>query len=563
LTPSEVRAVLDSGYVPEHSVVYMAAMSGGEPFMVGPYLFIAAGDWVLAIGYPLGSAYSSDSFESALTEALRKTRARNCWAVCPSLPGKLKSHARTVDRYYLLSLDAAVPARASRQAGRAAASLRVEESNVFTGEHRRLWAEFMARAALPSNVREMFARTEAVLQKAPCLSLLNAWDRQGRLSASLLLDSAPRRFTTYLIGAHSRAPYTPYATDLLFLEMIRTARQQGKEFLHLGLGVNEGIRRFKSKWGGRPELTYEMAEWQEKERLRHGVGDFARIMVAMQSAPVSKREVLANLPRQRRFAMLWEVEKTGRLSWVAGTAHFFCYSFENSFRRLFEHVETVLFEGPLDKASLDRVSEVGRTPDPEGPRLIDAMTEEEIRRLERVVCGPQGFWPRLLGLQSPSAPDVRYLLSQTRPWMAFFTIWSAFLARRGWTHSVDLEAWRLAHEMGKTVVGMETIPEQVDTLQTIPIPRIVNFFRQCRSWAGYMRRNMRAYLKGDLEGMSGTGIEFPSRTQTVIHRRDASFLSRMQPFLEEGRCAVFVGSAHLLNLRQMLTEAGYSVRRSR
>ena len=76
-------------------------------------------------------------------------------------------------------------------------------------------------------------------------------------------------------------------------------------------------------------------------------------------------------------------------------------------------------------------------------------------------------------------------------------------------------------------------------------------------------RNERAYLKGDLNGMMGTSTEFPTRTEQVIHRRDAIFLERMKPFLETGRCAVFVGTAHLLNLLPLLEGAGFTVRRSR
>jgi uncharacterized protein YbaP (TraB family) len=110
---------------------------------------------------------------------------------------------------------------------------------------------------------------------------------------------------------------------------------------------------------------------------------------------------------------------------------------------------------------------------------------------------------------------------------------------------------------------METIPEQIETLESITTTRIVNFFRHCRQWRRYLRRNVSAYLKGDVDRMYGTSIEFPTRTELVIHRRDARFFERMQPFLEEGRCAVFVGSAHMINLRHMLAEAGYSVRRSR
>ena len=147
--------------------------------------------------------------------------------------------------------------------------------------------------------------------------------------------------------------------------------------------------------------------------------------------------------------------------------------------------------------------------------------------------------------------------------MAFFSLWTSFLGRHGWDQSVDLEAWRLAHEMGKTVRTMETIAEQLETLDSIPIPRIINFFRQCRQWPRYIQRNAKAYLKGDIDAMSGTTTEFPTRTELVIGRRDANFFAGMQPFVEQGRCAVLVGTAHLVNLRRMLTDAGFTVRKAR
>ena len=56
MTPFDLNAVLEDATVPEHSAVFMRAMSGGEPFRIGPYLFVAAQDWLLAIGYPLAGA---------------------------------------------------------------------------------------------------------------------------------------------------------------------------------------------------------------------------------------------------------------------------------------------------------------------------------------------------------------------------------------------------------------------------------------------------------------------------------------------------------------------------
>ncbi len=561
LNASKLRHVLEKATVPEHSVPFMEAISGGTPFLAGPHLFIAAEDWLLAVGYPIDSEYDAAEFDGSLKEALRLTGAKDCWAIAPSLPQRLAAHRIELDHYHTLSTAADIPKRLLGYARKAASVLRVEEGRVFTPAHRRLWTEFTGRVSLPDTVRELYAKSEQVMATVPDLLLLNAWDQEGNLAACLLLDLAPRRFLTYLLGAHSRIHYTAHASDLLFHEMIQIARRQRKEFLHLGLGVNDGIRRFKIKWGGEPTLPYEMAAWHEKDHLRGHVHEMMRVLASMPVESMSRRQYLASLPKQRPFAMLWEIEADSRRSWIAGTAHFFCYSFESSLRRLFQEVDTVLFEGPLDRASLDLVSRIGHSPGPESQSLMDLMDPEDVRLLERVVEGPRGRWARLFGLESRNAPDVRFLLSKTRHWMAFFSIWTGFLARHGWCQSVDLEAWQLAQDMGRAVRGMETIEEQIETLESIPVARIVTFFRRCLEWKKYIKRHVRAYLKGDLQAMMGTSIEFPSRTELVINRRDARFIARMEPFLREGRCAVFVGSAHMLNLPRMLTDAGFRVRR--
>ena len=44
----------------------------------------------------------------------------------------------------------------------------------------------------------------------------------------------------------------PGASDLLLHRIAEDARAEGKRFLNLGLGVNDGVRFFKEKWGGVP-----------------------------------------------------------------------------------------------------------------------------------------------------------------------------------------------------------------------------------------------------------------------------------------------------------------------
>jgi uncharacterized protein YbaP (TraB family) len=553
--------VLEHAQIPEHSPAFMSAVSGGSFFVRGDYCFLAARDWLMALGYPLRNTYSPAAFEAALRTALDQTGARDCWCIAPELPSRLIPHEVDADDFFILPASAAAPARLRRPLERARDCLRVDMTTHFSPQHRRLWSEFTAYAPLKANVRELFARTEQVMG-TPDLMLLNAWDRENRLAACLLLDFAPKPFVSYIIGAHSRSPYTPYASDLLIATLLNEARKHGKKYIHLGLGVNEGMRRFKRKWGAAPILPYRMAAWKEHPETRPGakLGDMLRTLATDSGEAFPSREALDFEPPQRPFAMLWEVEKNGKRSWIGGSAHFFRYSFERSFRRLFKQVDAILLEGPLDEASLDTVARTGRAPGPDVPRVASLLTEDETRVLERVVRGQEGFWPRLLNIETKNPADVRFYLEHTHPWCALFSLWTAFLERQGWEQSVDLEIWRLGHAMGKNVIAMESLEEQIATLECVTSERVAGFFRNAPQWKRLIKRNAAAYLAGDLAGMTGTSTEFPTRTELVINRRDQLFRERMRPFLEAGRCVVFVGTAHMLGLRPMLEEDGFRLR---
>lgn len=551
-----MQDVLSRGYVPEHSAWFMRAMSCGEPLLADDYFFLAGQDWLMAIGYPLEGDYDASKFQDALEKCRKRIQPSRCLSVSPELPPTLSSRVQERDYYYILHTNSTVHPRLLRLAGRASEVLRVEQGRVFTPAHQALWDEFVSSRTLAQRVRSLYERTPYAVCAVQDLILLNAWDEKNRLVACLLLDFGPDRFASYLIGAQSRQYYTPYAMDLLFREMLELSRQNRKEFIHLGLGVNQGIKRFKVKWGGVAAWPYEYAQWEEESFGREDQVQTLEIQALLGD----KFKLLRDLPEQRKLSMLWELEKDGRKSWIAGAAHFCRYSFEDHMRRLFQEVDTVLCEGPLDRVNMDLISESGKNPGHEDPRAASMLSESEIVDLQEIVQGPSGFWAEILNLSSPDKLDVRYYLENTKHWLACFALWSSFLKRHGWKQSVDMEAWNTAQNMGKYVLGMETMAEQIITLESIPMQRVVRFLKDCRNWHKLKKHYEKGYIKGDLDNMFGSGIEFPSQTEMVINRRDERFLKRMLPFLEKGGCAVFVGTAHMLNLRYMLKDAGFSVR---
>lgn len=570
--------VLARAVVPEHSVYFMEAMSGGHSFTVGDYFFLTSGDWLMAIGYPLsgGADYDFASFRAAIDEAVRDAAKNpqkpgaeagrvNVHAVAPYFPADFDGQVSENDHFFILPSDSPVPERIKRHLRKAEEALRVDEGTEFTPAHRRLWSEILTKTGMRNNVREMYAKTGHVMSGRPRgLSFLNAWDEKGNLAASLLVDSAPGEFLSYIIGAHSRRNYTPYATDLLFAAMLEKAGRENKKYVHLGLGVNEGIERFKRKWGGVRQLSFAMANWTEDLPEFSGARlAMDGVVKSLRSRPpdMSKQQIFDTFPQQRTFAMLWELEKNGRKSWIGGSAHFNYYSYSVYFEKFYENVDTVIFEGPLDAESLDIFEKSGRARKPGDANLYELMTREEYLELKRVVRGPEGRLARLLGMESDYKADVDYLLKETRPWYAFFSMWTGFLTRLGWKESVDLECWNLAKEMGKTVIAMETHEEQLASLESIPVERILSFFRSCAEWPKFAKMNLTAYLHGDLGMLFGTSTEFPTRTNTVIGVRDVRFCERMRPFMEQGRAVAFVGTAHMLQMRGLLRDMGFSVRK--
>lgn len=550
--------------VPEHAERFMASLSGGTALREDGFLFLTGPDWIMGIGYAQESSKTpNDSdparFEAAFTTVASRFTQADCFAIAPCFSESWQKRVVERDLYYTLPASAQVPALLRGPVKKAAAGLRVDETQTFTAEHRRLWGEFLARTPLNARIRKLYASTESLLSTHQDLRLLNAWDAGGHLVACLVLDYELPDAISYIIGAHSKRHPAPHASDLLFAELLTRARASEKAQILLGLGVNEGITRFKRKWGGLPAQAYQLAVWREEGNALY-MDDLLKAMLAA-PADMSKRQIFAQLPRQEPFAMLWRLDKHGRTSWIGGAAHFFCCSFERSLRKLFENIDTVLFEGPLDPDSLDAVSRHGHSPDADAPRVLSFMTEHEVRALSRTVNGP---FPRLARSLSPSLPpvvDVPTRLAETRPWFAFFSLWTAYLERHGWANSVDMDAWNLALDMGKAVLGMESLAEQIASLESAPLPRIVRFLQNHRSWRTLKNRNESAYLWGDMYNMMGTSAEFPTRTEAIIDVRDQRFRERMRPYIERGGTAVFVGSAHMLNLRRMLAEDGFTVTR--
>jgi hypothetical protein len=271
LTPDEEKYILTKAYIPEHIPDLMIPISKGEPYLTEGYIYFLKENWIIFIGYPLNHDFTTEDLEKTLNIIIKKHQPRYLWLIAPEIPHSLikSCRERESDHYYRLDLDGfEVKKDMLRAIRKASKDLKVQRRRSILKEHTELISEFIEKEKPRALIRELFLSMEEYVKISKDAFVLSAFDRNGRLTAFYVVEMAAFSFATYVVGCYSRENYIPHASDLLFSEMVNLAKEKGKGYIHLGLGVNEGIRRFKEKWGGIPFLKYEFCEYRQSGGIR-------------------------------------------------------------------------------------------------------------------------------------------------------------------------------------------------------------------------------------------------------------------------------------------------------
>lgn len=265
--------------------------------------------------------------------------------------------------------------------------------------------------------------------------------------------------------------------------------------------------------------------------------------------------------KEKELKMIWEVEKSNKKSLLIGTAHFFPYSFKTSLCHCIQNARTVVFEGPLDRDNMARVINCG-TDCQSNYHIFNELDAKTIARITYAVLPKYRNKEQLLifNLRKFSVENPLYeMVKGMKPWLAFFTIWSNYLQKKGWRYSVDLEAYSIAGQLARKIVFLETIEEQIKVLESLSRDRIIEFLNRVDQWSKLAQDYADGYLAADLEKLKSKGLRFPSRHHSVIDWRDRVFYERVIEYLNQGQAVVFVGAPHVRGMSQFMLRDGYKI----
>lgn len=254
LTADQEKRLRELAYIPEHSVGLMSGISGAEPFMFKDYLCLEGSGRLMVVGYPLEGRFEPEAFRDDLEELARSGHHRAVSTITPAPLGQKESicFEYEQDSYYTTPCEGRIKPGLWRKARKTAQSLIIRIDRDYTQEHRNITAEFLQRVKPEDRVIRLYRKAPDFLRSSQDSILISAWRKQGALCAYYVADLAPASFSSYIIGCHSKVNYAPFASDALLSELVEVSRRMDKDYIHLGLGVNDGITRFKKKWGAEP-----------------------------------------------------------------------------------------------------------------------------------------------------------------------------------------------------------------------------------------------------------------------------------------------------------------------
>ncbi len=277
----------------------------------------------------------------------------------------------------------------------------------------------------------------------------------------------------------------------------------------------------------------------------------------------------AALPDAMPFSdgVLWRVERAdGVASYVFGTLH----STDERITALpqpvsdaFAASQTLAIECILDNPAIFKISRAMLLPG--GERLDASMSAAQVARLKDVSAD----------YHMPFTMVTRF-----KPWgamMLFSVPPSEHLRAAGGLKPLDERLRAEAEAAGKTVLGLETVDEQIDTLDgMVPADQMLMLDSTLQD-TGQIERvfaGLRdAYLARDLVAVYGllnaeksddaTGAVSRFEQRLIIDR-NRRMVERMDKLLRQGKAFVAVGALHLPGshgILQLLSDEGYQVTR--
>lgn len=262
--PDRLARVTAAAVVPEQVVVYVRAVAGSKPRMFGSCVGYSSGVEVVLVGYPLHDPLDATAMAAAVDLALQAPELERITVIGPTRPPQAPETGETVeDQYYALPLpEPAAGQKLKSLLRRAGRDVRLVSGRRFEGDHAALVQRYLDERPLAAGTRKIFRRLASYVEASAGSLVVSARRPDGRLAAFSVGEFASLSTAFFMFCFRDPDLAPPGSSDFTLSGLLQEARQRGQTRMNLGLGVSDGIRFFKRKWGAEPFLPYVETSWR-------------------------------------------------------------------------------------------------------------------------------------------------------------------------------------------------------------------------------------------------------------------------------------------------------------
>ncbi len=271
-------------------------------------------------------------------------------------------------------------------------------------------------------------------------------------------------------------------------------------------------------------------------------------------------------------AILWKVEREGRpASYLFGTVHLT----DERVTRLSPAIETALGESRTVALEVSDLSEKATTSVIAKSAPLVMFTDGQ--RLDKLLSSTEYETVKSIITRSGMPADLAALF---KPWIVTMILSVSDCERakvQQGDRVLDMEIAEIGAKRGLKVVGLETIPEQLKALASVPQSQQLKMLRASLKFANrtndmmetlvqlYQNRKISAAIPFQIAMAREVGIgddAFAGFQQKLLVERNVRMQLASEPLLEEGGVFIAVGALHLPGKKGLVTllrEAGYTV----
>ncbi len=263
--------------------------------------------------------------------------------------------------------------------------------------------------------------------------------------------------------------------------------------------------------------------------------------------------------KNKSNTLLWQISKNKlqQPSFLFGTIHVICaedYFWTAKMQQAFDRTEQLCLEMDLSQKDIS-METAALLMDFSGTTLRDYFSSADDYALVKKY------------IEDSLKQDIN-IVERMKP-VALYLLYSAGIVQApcARTESYELNLVAKAQSSQKKVLGLETLAEQVETLESIPTDSIINqLLRIAKGDQEDVRQTgelIKAYKRQDLDQLNALLVSAEMAGQMDVHnlldKRNKKWVQPIQNMMKDKPTFIAVGAGHLKGLLELLRKEGYQV----